>query len=262
MAKIIELLGLPGVGKSTLYGALKATHTIGDSWVPAEVLYPRLRSHGASFRGLLKSVLRRDRPLDQVALREAGSRFAAQNQDFIRVFAAEMYKKSFEYQNCLEYLRKRSGGFNTTLQLAQTLREDSDNRYAILDEGILMYLVGLLMDGKGSGLLSEDNATYQWLKDALDIAPLPEGIIFVDADADIVGQRAFEREKKILNYRGFTQKDIAVASSRLQKNIHGFLDLLRSKEDLFVIDIDGRRDISGNVEELKEALNVERWRRS
>lgn len=89
MARIIELFGAPGVGKTTLYEEMENLWNKDCNWMPSQYFYPKKKITTDNLRSfffnILKRVKNKNGEVDTHALEEAGRRFIELYPQYIEV---------------------------------------------------------------------------------------------------------------------------------------------------------------------------------
>lgn len=194
--RTIEILGSPGVGKSTVSKCLSELWTPDEGWIPESQLLarpdpppgPNLRTAYRTLRRLLGS---RDRqPLAMWPM--LSQRFIEQHQAFadllIRTLATSVMNSE----------KDASKAFNRTIHLARTfaklhcLTERCTAQLVVLDEGILKHASHLFLD---EGFAPTRNRL-------LDDEVMPTSYVLLDAPGATIAERSVSRSKRTSHHEG------------------------------------------------------------
>ncbi len=249
MARIIELSGSPGVGKSTLYKELIKRWNRKGNWIPAHFLYPREKS-------VLKNVMRISRFLikkiknetltDLHAMEKSGDRFLQQNRKMVDTCFANIL---FRQQESLERMDRRFGRttfLNKILQKVQTVREYETNKFAIVDEGLLYCIPNWIPNiYEKEDLLSEEEEINKLIR----LMPLPEAMVYIDIDVEENIRRLVNRRKLIPTHYGLTLQRIEDLT-RESHRVHAIINKQLALNGLTILHLDAKKEISTNVNDI------------
>jgi thymidylate kinase len=249
---IIEIIGPPGVGKSTIYQTLCRTRKPGSQWVYPDVL---LTSKPGFFsfrkwlvyqlRMLLGKKLTKSIPVDY------GLRFADQHHELAE-FCWRFLSDVPNNRDKEIGKRFRSVYFLfTTFCIYQAIAEKCSAKPCIIEEGLL----------QKSFFIKEDEVDDQLINELLNkyllLVPLPYAVIYIDTpDSHEIVKRLRGRNKVIASH--FDKDDVG-----LQRDIekwkyayHNILEKLKNA-GVLIVRIDGMQPVKENVSRIKELLENE-----
>lgn len=247
--RIIEIIGPPGAGKSTIYQSLCRTWKPASQWVYPDVLLtaePKLLSFKKwlvyQLRMLLGKKLTKSVPVDY------GLRFADQHQEL-----AEFCWKflSDTTTNGQQQIGKRFRSVYflfATFSTYQAIAEKSPVKPCIIEEGLL----------QKSFFVREDDDHDQLLNDLLNkylqLIPLPYAIFYIDTpDNNEIIKRLRGRNKIIASHVG---KDAAALLRDIQKwqqAYNAILERLKSA-GVLIIRINAQQPVKENVSQIIDAM--------
>jgi len=247
--KIIEIIGPPGVGKSTIYQSLCKTWKPGSPWVYPDVL---LTSKPAFFsfrkRLVYNLSLLLGKKLTKTIPVEFGLRFAGQQQDLANFCWAYIADIQF-YEDRDINKRFRSAYFLfKTFCTYQAILEKTPAKPCIVQEGFLQK--SFFIKDKDD----DDEMINELLNDYLRLIPLPYAIIYIDTpDSKEIVKRLRGRSKTIVSHYGkddtALQRDIETWQHAQQK----ILEKLK-KAGVLIVTINGMAPVKENVTTIKELL--------
>ncbi len=194
MAKIVEFVGTPGVGKTTIYKEMITRSNKKHKWIPGEFLFPKEKltaeHYGTFILNFLKHITGR-KGVDIMAMEEAGGRFVALYPEYIDQCWNNincLHKKNI---NGLDLRFQKVSYLYKLIQKIQTLRETESNQIAIVDEGLIHLITNSLC--KREDLAEEQKE----IENFLQIMPVPNGIVSIETDLEENTKRLLQRKKVI-----------------------------------------------------------------
>lgn len=206
MAKIVELMGSAGVGKTTIYQQMSAEWNKNYHWIPSEFLFPKeklvLENYSRFILNVLRLLMGKRGPVDTTAMEEAGARFIGLYPEYI--------DRCWNHINCIH--KKNVNGFDLRfqkiaylyklIQKVQILRERESNQIAVVDEGLVQLITSSLC--KKATLIE----TKEEIEDFLEIMPIPDGIVSIETDLEENTKRLLQRKKVISMHRSLVQSQL------------------------------------------------------
>lgn len=206
MARIVEFVGSPGVGKTTIYRELIISSNKKHKWIGAEFLFPKeklvLENYSRFILNVLRLIVKKRGHVDTIAMEEAGGRFVTSYPDFI--------DKCWNNINCIH--KKNINGSDLRfqkisylykiIQKIQILRERESSQTAVVDEGLVQFITSSL--GKRQDLTEEQEE----IKKLFEIIPMPNGIVSIETDLKENTKRLLQRKKVISMHKSLLQSDL------------------------------------------------------
>lgn len=206
MAKIVELMGSPGVGKTTIYQKMTKRWIKNYNWIPAEFLFPKeklvLENYSRFILNVMRLIMGKKFPFDTMAMEEAGGRFVALYPEYIDKCwnnINSIHKKNI---NGLDLRFQKISYLYKVIQKVQILRERESDQIAVIDEGLVQLITSSLCKREN---LEETTAE---IEDFLQIIPMPDGIISVETDLEENTKRLLQRKKVISMHKSLVQSQL------------------------------------------------------
>ena len=248
-SKVIEIIGPPGVGKSTIYQSLCRKWESGSQWVYPEMLLtnkPSLLSVKSWLWYKMRMLLHKKRvktiPVDY------GLRFDAQQQ-LLAKFCWQHLSDTSYYDEQDINRRFRSAYFLfTVFCLYQAIIEKSPATPCIIEEGFLQKSF-LIKDYD-----ADDQAATALLNEYVRLVPLPYAIIHIDIpDTNEVVKRLRGRSKVIASHFG---KDDEALRRYIEKWRHIHQNILEKMKaaGVSIIRINSMLPVKENVAQLLKML--------
>lgn len=193
MARYIELVGVPGVGKTSTYKYLKNIQTNNDNWKLLEDIFRDALPKQVGFKQKIKTIAKGLLGLPTTPkVRIAHDNkvlfdFMAQNEELIEIFWDVTLTKNQNYYG--KDLRFTTVSYMMSVfKNLQAIKDQDSKKCFILDEGIILNLAHFT-----NGAVEEplDNQ----ISNILDKIYLPSGIAFFEGDLDTVLERTKIRGK-------------------------------------------------------------------
>ncbi|MES2649746.1 MAG: hypothetical protein V4717_22905 [Bacteroidota bacterium] len=246
--KIIEIIGPPGAGKTTIYKALCKEWNSGCNWIYQEKLLAKnqhsIYSPARWMESKLKSLLNKHN--GQTIAVEYGIRFTETN------------RKTANY--LWNYLDKNvdteDGSAGQKFRAAYFLFKDYSRYQAIWEKNSAMPCIideGLL---EKSFFVTNSNDKMKEIMDAyLEIVPLPTTLIYIDIDEPgKIVERLLTRPKTIASHTGKNREELIRNIENWQKLFNIITGKLLEK-NIPVYRLDGMLPINQNVQKLKQILS-------
>jgi hypothetical protein len=225
MAKIIELLGIPGVGKSSIYSALSSSWNKDMNWVPADLLLPKQKITFRSPKDFLLSFSKRiGKDINLSLLKEAGFRFVAQYPEYMNGSWDAIHRKHISREDGPDVRLKEATRLKKSTEYIQYISENESLKYAILDIG------GLVQRLDFTWFTSKDIVEDQReIVHLLNFMPLPEGVIYIYVDQKINVERLLNRGRTLAVHRNLTGKELEEFCKKYQQRWAFVCDKLEEK---------------------------------
>jgi deoxyadenosine/deoxycytidine kinase len=248
-ARIIEIIGPPGVGKSTIYQSLCKTWKPGFPWVYPDVLMTS-KLDFYSFRKWLIFNLRikLGKRLTKTIPVDYGMRFAGQQQDLANF--CWKYITDIQFYDDEEINKRfRSAYFLfKTFCTYQAILENGPAKPCIVEEGFLQKSF-IIKDKE-----EDDQEMNELLDEYLRLIPLPHAIIYIDTpDSKEIVKRLRGRSKVIASHNGKDDDALLRDIENWQQVQQNILEKLQNG-GVQIVRINGKAPVKDNVFILKELL--------
>ncbi|MBD1397713.1 hypothetical protein H9Q13_11105 [Pontibacter sp. JH31] len=246
--RIIEIIGPPGVGKSTLYKMLCESWQPDQTWIYQDALLASPKPSISNFtkwvefnyRILTKKKRAKSIPVD------FGLRFINTHSQFADLCWRILNNKSSRINGHLDQRYRSAYFLFADFCRYQAIKEKMNGRYCVIDEGFL----------QKSFLVKDQVSDFsELLEDYLSLAPLPHATIYIEAtDELIIKERLRIRDKVIASHLGKSDHELLEDIS----NWKFTLDLITNKlieQDTLVFRVDGTKKLEDNVQRILKFLN-------
>jgi guanylate kinase len=247
--KVIEIIGPPGVGKSTLFKCLCREWQPKANWIYQEALlapaYTKLVTLNKWFTYHLIKKLGKSR-IKKIPI-ELGLRFAHEHLDLVN-FYWDLLSDAAVYDNKQTSKKFRSAYFlYAEFCKYQAIYESNPSKFCLINEGLL----------QKSFLIHSDPAfTKNVISKYITVVPLPYAIIYLDVNnIDIIVQRLKSRDKVIASHLNKNLEELFNDIAAWQYALNTIVEETE-KLDTIVLRIDGARSITENVSQIKRFLDA------
>jgi hypothetical protein len=213
MAKIIELCGIPGVGKSTIYSALSAAWSKDKEWVPADFLLPKQKINFRNSKDFILSIPKWiGKDIDLRLLKEAGFRFVSQYPDYMNGSWEAVLRNHLSREDRPDVRLKEATRLKKSTEYIQYLKENKSTKYAILDIG------GLVQRLDFTWFNSKDiHEDQRELVALLSSMPLPEAVIYMYVDEKTNVERLLNRGRTLAVHKKLTVRELEEFCQKYQQ---------------------------------------------
>lgn len=206
MAEYIELIGVPGVGKTTTYNFLRGKAAKNPDWILYEDLLKYKNPNGKKFKAVLKEHIVRFTGLNGIAPNmNTLERYFKSNPQLMELFWKKISKNEKNQGKDLRFY-----GVNyimAVLEKIQNIKDVKLTKYCILDEGLVHNI----------NYFTTHTSNLKQISTVLDVMDLPKAVIYFDGQVDTIIDRTLKREK--LRPRDESLSSQELINSRL-KSIH------------------------------------------
>jgi thymidylate kinase len=248
-SKVIEIIGPPGVGKSTIYQSLCRKWESGSQWVYPDMLLtnkPSLLSVKSWIRYKMRMLLRKK--TSKTVPVDFGLRFDGQQQLLPKFCWKHLSDTSF-YDDKDTNKRFRSAYFLfTAFCLYQAIIEKASPVPCIIEEGFLQKSFFIKEND------ADDQQAKELLNEYLSLVPMPHAIIYIDTpDTHEVVKRLRGRSKVIASHFG---KDDEALYRDIEKWRHVQDNILERMKGagVSILRINGLVPVKDNVRQIIKML--------
>jgi hypothetical protein len=245
MAKIIELCGVPGVGKSFVYANLVKNGKSKTNWAPADHLYPRKKIEFSSPRNFVRSLVKQvNGNLDADMLKEAGIRFVSKYPEYMNESWEAIQRKHICGKDLPDVRFKEALRLKRSTEFIQYLMENQIARYAIVDIGGLVQRLDFTWVASRS--IADDKNEAERL---LDLMPLPQAVVYFFADRDTVVKRLSARKRKIAIHKNLSRQELESLCGKYEER-WAFVCEMLTQRNVPVLKIDSHTEVEISTDRI------------
>ncbi len=250
MAKIVELFGPPGAGKTTISDEVEAKWDKKFSWIPASKLYPPLRK--TPLDPIVKydfiNWLLKKSNIDYTAIHNAEKSFIAAHPKLMDAYWKNICYNQKCGANGIDIRFEKASFLKKRIQKVQFLNDNSHNKVCLVDEGIVHMIPGAIYK---SETLAEEQSEISFI---IKMCPLPGAIIHIDTDTKEIANRLYQRNKVNPMHRNLNLNELELITelSRERRKI-----IIKILEDMGMpmLKIDSAMNTSENADKIIAFLN-------
>lgn len=244
MAEYIELIGVPGVGKTTTYNFLRAKAAKQDNWILYEDILNYKVTNDKNFKAVFRHYIARIIRLNTITpnMNTLDTYFQS-NPQLIDLFWEKISKKE---KNQGKDLRFYSVNYiMAILEKIQNIKDAKLTKYCILDEGLIHNI----------NYFTTESSNIDKILMVLDIMELPKAVIYFEGEVDTIIDRTLCREK--LRPRDENLSSQELINSRL-KLIHEkklYVEAIKFRS-IPVLKLDAGDSVKDNSERIKSFIQT------
>jgi hypothetical protein len=247
MSEIIEFIGPPGVGKSTLYDGLVKKWRKNYTWAPVGHFLPVLNKPNPVTSGFWELQIRKllRRPVySRHKIPGHAYEFLGENPQFVSLCWDLIDRNRKEDHLGVDNRFRSAYYLFSVFGNYQAIRKSSDPRVCVTDELLVHRIIQITKATIDTGDLSE----------FVDMVPIPHAIVHLDAPADVLTERLLKRKKRILRHKSL-QPDQLYELSRLDKTKIDTVANLLGKRETVLLNVDTQKSVMECVDQIIYFLN-------
>lgn len=244
MAKYIEFVGVPGVGKTTTLEFLKKKRNNEKNIV----IYEFISTNRNSIRQLVKIKFKFlvNKLVSSNTLYKFNSgedlldRFNESNKDLLDLFWKSLpIKKKFKGKdlrfNQVLYISK-------IIKKIQSIKEEKSNKIYLIDEGLIHSI---------NNFISEDsNVPYEeQIGEVLNKIELPQGVVFIGGDINTIVERVIERPYKREKDKNLAQHELIESRTKSMNEKLKCIELIKLK-NIPVLYLDACESLNSKAQKI------------
>lgn len=253
MARIIEISGPPGTGKTTILKAMSQAWKKGTNWVPYQFLLPRQKMQYNSMSNIVENlpylIKFGKTNLDNIALYDAGKKFVKLYPDYNDAFWINLLMKQARNENGLDIRFYKSNVFLKIIEKYQYIKDVNSNQYALFDEGLIHHLPFV-----GYSTISTKEIEQE-ISNLINVMPLPTAYIYMDTDVNIIMDRLSKRGKTAPIHKRKTPQEVLALTEDIKIKMHFAMEVIRAK-GVPVLCIDTKNEIKDSVSQIDNFVNL------
>lgn len=250
MAKIVEICGSPGVGKSTIFKEIERRRKSSDIWTTATNINPygdqnfteyvvkileeikkgssrnsiiNQESTFAFLKRIYKEIKRGRNYTDPNLKKEAGERFVEQFPEYINACWGNIYYRQVKSINGLDLRLEKADFIYKIIKKIQIIKENKTNKITIIDEGLINLIDRALYKSVNITEEKEEIASL------LNIMPLPDALVYIETDLHENAKRLVLRKDVRTMHKGLSMNELIDYTKISRERVLAAIELLKSK---------------------------------
>lgn len=244
MARLIELCGCPGVGKSTIYQAICSKNKSSSTFIPSHQIFKK-KINFSSPRHLAEFLLSRfvHQNNNSEELKKAGDKFISIYSKYIDACWSNIYYKQAINLNGLDLRFEKAAFMYTTIQQVQYINDYIIKKNVLHDEGLIHRIGRALYRSKNSVEEIDE------IKVLISQMPLPYAVIHVELDEEENVERLLQRKKLLNMHRGLKQNELYDIIKKTKTRLHNTCLILEEK-GIRVLRINSKLNVDYSVNQI------------
>ena len=252
MAKIVEICGSPGVGKSTIFKEIERRRKSSDIWTTATNINPygdqnfteyvvnileeikkgssrnslinqNKESPLAFLKRIYKEIKRGRNYTDPNLKKEAGERFVEQFPEYINACWGNINYRQVKSINGLDLRLEKADFIYKIIKKIQIIKENKTNKITIIDEGLINLIDRALYKSVNISEEKEEIASL------LKIMPLPDALVYIETDLHENAKRLVLRRDVRSMHKGLSMNELIDYTKISRERVLTAIELLKSK---------------------------------
>jgi hypothetical protein len=244
---IIEFVGPPGVGKSSIYQSLCRQWNKDNNWIHQDALLAPRKPGLLDFPNWLAYNLQvlLGKKLAKSIPAEYGLRFADHHRDLAGFYWNHLSDPAFLQGRALNQRFRSAYFLFSDFCRYQAIRESASDRPCVIDEGLL----------QKSFLLHDDQQLMRNLmRRYLSLVPLPYAMVYINTpDKQVILERLHKREKKLPAHVEKNAQAALAETAKWQQLLQMILEMVKEQQ-VITYAVDGSKPIKENVKLIRDFL--------
>lgn len=223
MARYIEFVGVPGVGKSTTYEFLKTKYAKGSKWVPYEELCKSKYDDRKGIKEfIIAYLIKKIKPNelskispDRVVLNKA----IENNPELIKLFWNNISK--IENINGEDLRFYGVNYIRAILEKFQRINQETSDKYCLVDEGLIHNINYFTTSASDPGF-------YKQVSNILSIIDLPQAVIYFNGDIKTIVKRTLDRGNLRIRDKFLTHQELVNSRRKSIKEKEVYMEVVKS----------------------------------
>jgi adenylate kinase len=247
MARIVELCGLAGAGKSTIFQGMITHWSTNARWIPAQFLFPQEK---LKFDSLSKFILSLEKKfttsegnIDERTMKKYGDRFLALNPDFIDACWNNIFSTNQDRSKGSDLRYDKARYLYMTFQKVQFLQENQTHKTTVLDEGLVHRVA--------NGFYRQDNPDDEKgeIYNLLNLMPVPDALVYIETDVEEVARRLLNRKKVTISHQDLSLEELEKSSRLALERMAIVLQNLKNR-DVPILYVNSKAEIGTNAKAI------------
>ncbi len=246
MSEIIEIIGAPGVGKTTIYKALEKRWKKKDPWAPQVEFMPRLQTSKTANPGYWLNSIRRllgKTFIDQKQIISSAYTFLQRNTAFSSVCWDLIHKNRTKDHLGVDNRFRSAYHVYKVMGTYQAIIDSPNKRICVTDELLTHRIIQL----------TEETINQDEIREFVSAMPLPKGIICIDTPVDLLTKRSTGRKRNIIRHQGRSSSELMQLAS-LDRAKLLFVCKELEQRGVPVLYVDASRNINWCLNEIIQQL--------
>lgn len=248
MARIIELTGPPGVGKTTFYENLVLKWKRKHNWTPAHLLYPIKKIRHDNTKTFFDSVIQKwNRKPDEDAFADAGRRFVAAYPEYVEATLNDVSLNKRDING--KDLRFHDADFlYESFKRVQVLLDNRSEKFALKAEGVVHRIPHNVYDDDLTKEREKINALVTRI-------PLPAALIYLTCDVEENAMRLATRRHVWEGHRNLSLNKLKDYSRRSQEKRNMIIEILHNHK-VPILRVDTTMHPHQNIQDILAFMNT------